>query len=720
MRNRLFRFVLLLLLVGNIAHAQSIKAPVAVTDMVKIRKAGDVEIRPDAQQAVFTVSSIEPDSNSTLDYNYQTHIWLVNLTGKGEPRLMDSSKENATRPAYSPSGEQIAYTKTVKGQSQIFIYTLATGIIHQLTHFRYGATNPKWSPDGRRIVFTSSIPLLSYIKDTVLNPQKLVPTWSGGKPGFTGNGYMLPQKAKGDPDGELAEIRAYLFRNETDKKAKVIDHVQFQGETATSSEIRLSHIFIVDTTAEAMPTAVSKGCYSFSNPFFAGNETLIVNAKVNERLHPAETLEEQVYVLSTDGSRSTPLLAKPAMAFSVAAVSPSGKWLVYQQSFPGTVNQPSLHIIDWQQPAAKDRLVNLDRPTGNVRFAPDEQYIYFVSGNNGGASLYKVSTVKGEPLKLTSEEEGITDYDICANHLVYAKTSAVNPSELFIADTIAKNEIAATSLNTAWLAGKLISVPQKVIFKNSQGMEVECWVMKPVNFERGKKFPLLLEMHGGPASMWGPGEESMWHEFQFFCGKGIGVVYCNPRGSTGYGERFLKANINDWGPGPASDVLMALKMAVAQGWADTSNLLISGGSYAGYLTTWIISHDHRFRAASSQRGVYDFSTFFGEANVWRMVPRYFGGYPWQEKVQRVLREQSPVNYVTNIHTPLLIFHGENDLRTGLTQSEMLYKSLKVLGRPVEYVQQPGASHELVRSGDVRQRIDQMLRTYEFFRRYIGN
>ncbi|MBP6795951.1 MAG: S9 family peptidase, partial [Saprospiraceae bacterium] len=235
----------------------------------------------------------------------------------------------------------------------------------------------------------------------------------------------------------------------------------------------------------------------------------------------------------------------------------------------------------------------------------------------------------------------------------------------------------------------------------------------------GKKYPAILNIHGGPTAMWGPGEQSMWHEFQYYTGKGYVIVYANPRGSGGYGENFMRANMKDWGAGPTSDVLKALDGAAALGYIDTTKLAVTGGSYAGYLIAWIVSHDHRFKAACSQRGVYDLTTFFGEGNAWRLVPNYFGGYPWQADALKVLERESPINYVQNIRTPYLIFHGENDLRTGVIQSEQLYKSLKVMGKTVEYVRHPGATHELTRSGNNRQRIDQMLRTWEFFDRFIG-
>jgi len=229
----------------------------------------------------------------------------------------------------------------------------------------------------------------------------------------------------------------------------------------------------------------------------------------------------------------------------------------------------------------------------------------------------------------------------------------------------------------------------------------------------------VLEIHGGPTAMWGPGENSMWHEFQFWCSKGYGVVYANPRGSGGYGQEFLKANVKDWGNGPMQDVLTALtKATAASPWADTSKMVVTGGSYAGYLIAYIISHDNRFKAACSQRGVYDLRTFFGQGNAWRLVPNYFGGYPWEKTVLPILERESPITYVQNITTPYIMFHGENDLRTGVIQGEQMFKSLKVLGRPVEYVRHPGATHEITRSGNNRQRIDQMLRTWEFFERWL--
>jgi dipeptidyl aminopeptidase/acylaminoacyl peptidase len=294
--------------------------------------------------------------------------------------------------------------------------------------------------------------------------------------------------------------------------------------------------------------------------------------------------------------------------------------------------------------------------------------------------------------------------------------------------------------------------------------------------------------------MWGPGEASMWHEFQLLAARGMGVVLSNPRGSGGYGRAFQRANRMRWGDLPARDVLGALDHAADEnGWIDESKLGVTGGSYAGYLTAWIVAHDDRFQAAVAQRGVYDLNTFFGEGNAWRLVPTHFGGYPWAGddsvaydplvpsdrmniaelmagetasrlealvyelstlpqldgividslaarlspaarrllesespaalgydliSTRELLARNSPLTYADQITTPLLIMHGSNDLRTGVIQSEMLYRTLKVLNRDVEYVRYPDAGHDLSRGGDPQQRLDRLLRIYEFLARHV--
>lgn len=718
-----------------VSFSQNGKEPVKVTDMLKIKSIAGVNLSKDGSKVVFTVTSIEPDGDNKPDHKYVTHVWMAGTDGSSIPKQL-TAKENSSQPVFSPDGKQIAFVRSVDGKPQIFLLSLDGGEAMQLTKYKYGAANPKWSPDGKHLLFSAAIPFKDLLKDSLLNPGKEIPKWPLEKPGFDKNQQLNPTGAKADPDGNLEEIRAYLENNTADKKARVFTKLNFLDEIDINAEMNFNHYFITEAKLDAKLVAVTNGFYRFNYAEFTPDgKQLVLAGNMDSLQHPDRVLEGEIFIVNIDGSKWRKILGEKDKNFNSPRISPSGKWLAFQYGNTSFVSVPQLAIIPVNG-SAKDKIdIQFDRNKGNITWSNDEKYIYFTAQSNGGAPLCRVDLSSGwtmYPLlstlkdrdknikvdQLTGYNDGIGSFDIAGNKLVFVKTEVANPFEIYVADATAKNQKRISNFNAAWIVNKKLSFPEKHSFKNDKGMEIEYWVMKPANYEQGKKYPLLLEIHGGPSAMWGPGESSMWHEYQYFCSKGYGVVYCNPRGSGGYGLNFLRGNINDWGAGPTSDVLTALDKTVAEGWADTSKLLVTGGSYAGYLVAWIIAHDQRFAAACSQRGVYDLSTFFGEGNAWRLVPNYFGGYPWDAAARVTLERESPINYVQNIKTPYIIFHGDNDRRTGFVQSEMLYKSLKVLGRPVEYVRHPAATHELTRSGNNRQRIDQMLRTYEFFERWI--
>ncbi|MBL0134533.1 MAG: S9 family peptidase [Chitinophagaceae bacterium] len=701
-----------------ILFAQS-PSPVTVTDMLKIKNISSVQLSPDGKQVVFSVLSIEPE-DSKWEYKYATQLWITTADGSSAPRPLTTSKEGASQPTWSPDGKQIAFVRAAEGKPQIFLLSLEGGEPKQLTKSKYGASSPRWNADGSALLFMGSISLKDLMTDSLLNPGKQVPSWSLEKPGFLHNENLQPSAAKANPDGTIEEVRAYLENNEKDKKAKVLNKLNFQEESTTSGELNFSHVFLLQLKDPGNPKPITKGFYSFSNPqFIKGTNKILLEGDVNETTHPDRTLETQLYTVNNDGSGLKKLLGKNDYNYSGSSISPSGKWIALQQGATGFVAIPTLSLLPIDG-SEKDLIpIPFDRNIGNIIWSEDEKTLWFSAQSNGGVTLNKVDIGSRKVTTLTDFNSGIGSYSIKGDKLVFVKTAVENPFELYSANSNAANPIRISSFNYDWVQQKKLSYPEKFSFKNEKGLTVEYWVMKPTNYEPGKKYPVVLEIHGGPTAMWGPGENSMWHEFQFWCSKGYGVVYANPRGSGGYGQEFLKANVKDWGNGPMQDVLTALtKATAASPWADTSKMVVTGGSYAGYLIAYIISHDNRFKAACSQRGVYDLRTFFGEGNAWRLVPNYFGGYPWEKTVLPILERESPITYVQNITTPYIMFHGENDLRTGVIQGEEMFKSLKVLGRPVEYVRHPGATHEITRSGNNRQRIDQMLRTWEFFERYI--
>ncbi len=693
--------------------------PVKVTDMLKIRTISGVTLSKDGSKAVFTVTAIEPDGDSKLEYKYVNQVWTVNMEPGATPKQL-TTKENSSQGTFSPDGKQIAFVRTVDNKSQIFLLSLDGGEAVQLTKFRYGAVGPKWSPDGKQLIFSSNIPLRDLLKDSVLNPNKESPKWSFEKPGFEKNQQFRSTMAKADPDGNMDEIRAYLENDVTDKKAKVVNKLNFLDETDVNADMSFNYFFITDAKTDAKPLALTKGFYRYNFADFTPDGSQVILAcDIDSLQHPDRSLETGIFLVNKDGSNLRKIMGEEGKSYTSPVISPSGKWLAFQYGNTSFVSIPTLAIMPLNGSLNDKTDIPFDRNKGNISWSEDEKYLYFSTASNGGQPLFRadISTKKTE--QLTDYNSGITSFDLSGNRLVFVKTEPASPFELYMADASGKEQKRLGNFNAEWTGTKKLSMPEKRSFVNEKGMTIEYWVMKPANYEAGKKYPLLLEIHGGPSAMWGPGETSMWHEYQYFCNRGYGVVYCNPRGSGGYGLDFLRGNVNDWGKGPTSDVLTALdKTIAAEAWVDTAKLLVTGGSYAGYLVAWIIAHDHRFKAACSQRGVYDLVTFFGEGNAWRLVPNYFGGYPWEPATKAILERESPYNYVQNITTPYIIFHGDNDRRTGFVQSEMMYRSLKALGRPVEYVRHPGGTHELTRSGNNRQRIDQMLRTYEFFERWL--
>lgn len=700
----------------NRSAAQQGTGLITVTDMTRIKQISGATLSHNGKLIAFTVTAIIPDEENKNEYVYRSQLWLASAEGKFEPHALTTEAANSSQPEWSADDSQLVFARVVKGKTQLFLMNMDGGEPVQLTNSRYGAGAPQWSPDGKKILYAVNVNYSTLLKDSLLNPSLKAPYWSVEKPGFAKN----PQygKVSKNADGNLAEIRAFLNQDEVDHKAKVFNKLNFEGEASTEPEFSFSHYFIIDAKAGAKPLSLTGGFHGFGNAKFTpDSKRIIVTAIADSSVNPDRGLSTSIYSIPVTGGKPELVMAINDMGVRNGAISHSGKYMVYEVSKALEIGNAQIGIVNLDDPS-KRMIIPLDRVATGFSWSADDKYLYFTAQSNGGIPIYRVSPENLTPVQLSSFDEGVSSLEIGKKQMVYVKTEVADPYELYISDLNNKSAKGITVLNYEWLKDKKLSFPEKKMFTNSKGETVEYWIMKPTNFDPSKKYPIVLQIHGGPTAMWGPGEVTMWHEYQFFCAKGYGVVYSNPRGSGGYGTDFLKAIYQDWGTGPTQDVLTALDGAMAEGWADKNKQVVTGGSYAGYLTAWIMGHTDRFAAGSSQRGVYDLATFFGEGNAWRLVPIYFGGYPWEEKTRAVLVRESPFTYVDKITRPFLILHGETDLRTGTVQGEMMYKALKVLNRPVEYVQHPGGTHELSRSGNVRQRIDQMLRIYEFFERFV--
>ncbi|AEE48717.1 S9 family peptidase [Haliscomenobacter hydrossis] len=699
------------------SSAQNGSQKIQVTDLTRIKQVVSVAASPDGTKAMYVLRTIEPNADNKLEYDYRNHLYLVDLQANAVSKALTRGSESISGPVFAPDGKSIAFVRAVKSKPQVFIMPLDGGEAWQLTDVSYGAGNPRFSPDGRKILFSVSLNLSSLLADTLLNPSKGVPAWSMEKPGFPKNEFLnRDKKIKPNPDGNLDEIRAYLDKDVEDRKAKVFNRLNFQGEAMVEPEISFNHLFVIEVKEGAKATPLTKGFWSYGQGGWSpdGQRIWAVTGK-DRTQHPDREQESTIVSMNLNGGDEKTILAEKDKSFGGYDLSPDGKTLVAIMSTPNLLSFSQIVMADAS--GANLQTVAFDRTANGANWSRDGKYVYLTAPSNGGVPVYRIDAKTRKVEQLGDFESGVSAFDLTSSKVVYAKTDVLNPSDLYFADLTLKNPVQLTRLNEAWLKDKKLSLPEKRVYTNSKGQKVEYWIMKPSFMEAGKKYPLVLQLHGGPTAMWGPGEFSMWHEFQYFCSQGYGVVYPNQRGSGGYGKDFQFSNYRDWGPGPQEDALAACTDAAKAPWVDTSKQVITGGSYAGYLTAWIIAQDHRFKAAFAQRGVYDLTTFMGEGNAWRLVPNYFG-LPWEDEKVTEIDAESPYSYVQKIRTPFLIKHGENDLRTGVIQSQMMFRSLKYLEKDVEYVLMPGGTHELSRSGNVRQRIDRMLRIYEFFERYI--
>jgi dipeptidyl aminopeptidase/acylaminoacyl peptidase len=710
------RFTIFILLISTISFGQTKKGIVA-SDLMKIATTNNIQISPDGTKAVMVVNrkAIRNDN----EYYYTRHLYVVDLTGKEEPHQLTFGDRLDLSPQWSPDGKHIAFVRTDGDKSQVWLLPIGGGEARVLTKAEFGAGSPQWSPDGKKILYTSSIPVSSIEGKSAWNSERPGRA-PGDEPNFRGMKSDEKKKVANTPDGSLAEVRAWLAKNASESNPRVLYRQDLQGELNLQTDESFTHVF-VKSLNEEKAVQLTSGMQDFDNPAWSPDgKTIICDSRVYE-VHPDRERDADIWTIDVATKTAKQLIKMPDYSLGNAQYSPDGTMISFTANTTKGRFYSQNMIATATATGDKPTIItqSLDRDAGNSDWSADGKMIYFTAQTEGDIPLYSVPAKGGTITKLYGNDNGVNDFDISGDRIVVAVTETRNPWEVYLLsarDPKATKQI--TQLNEGWLKERTIVYPKEFWITRPDGNKVQYWVMEPVGKKEGVKYPTILNIHGGPSAMWGPGIFSMWHEYQLENSWGYGLVYSNPRGSGGYGDKFKRANYQDWGTGPAGDILSSLDDAVKNhSWIDKDQLFVEGGSYAGYMVAWIVGHDNRFKAANAQRGVYDLSTFMGEGNAWRLVPDHFGGYPWDKDIRKILDEQSPLTYVDKINTPLLIIHGDQDLRTGVIQSETLYKSLKILDKPVEYIRYPKEGHELTRSGNPGRMMDHMLRVIEFFERY---
>ncbi|MBX3374469.1 MAG: S9 family peptidase [Phycisphaeraceae bacterium] len=732
------------------AGASAIRA----TDLFRVRTVAEIDVSIDGLRAIASVRSIHgsmtdrlgggpagsaaaavvaPGDSRARGPGNQQHLFLLE-PGRSEPRWVQLTfgDRRDTHARLSPDGRQVAFLResdpgdtAVEGR-QVWILPLdGGGEARRVSALPHGVAALTWSPDGRRLLLSSDEPLHALPVPT---------TWPTERPGEAGAGAV---GGTADPDGTPAEARAWLERNALGGDPVVMYRLDFQDERALRPDVRVRTLHLVD--ADGSPSTSSRVSVAARDHrdavYLPDGSAVLYIAPADDAVHPDRQQETVIRRLVPATGRDEVALRLPG--WTLRQPKPSRDGLVVAL-LGSPVDEPAYRLA--QLGVATISASGLGMPvwltedatmTASIRafeWLPARSSLVFTMARRGAIPLLVMGFGLLEPAVLVDSIGGlpaqIGAIGAGAGTTVYAASTAANPAVIRVND--ARGDRPAVDLNP-WIPSRRLSQPERLEVRRPDGTNVEGWYMPPSDTGppgtdtavNAAPPPLIVQIHGGPAVMWGPAEPTMWHEWQCACARGYAVVFCNPRGSTGYGAAFQRLNRQDWAEGPAGDVLAIVDAAMARYRVDPARLYLTGGSYGGFLTAAIIARDNRFRAAVAQRGVYDLHTFFGEGNAFRLVERAFGGPPWDPPVRAILRRESPLSQVTRMRTPLLIMHGSSDLRTGVSQSEMLYRSLKVLDRPVEYVRYPGADHDLSRRGDPLQRLDRVLRIIEFFDRHGG-
>jgi len=599
------------------------------------------KVSPDGSQVFWTRSSVDK-----MKDQFETGLWLMNADGSKQRFLVKGS--NAV---WSPDGTRIAYlAEGEPGGNQIWVrYMDAEGAITQVTREQKASANIKWSPDGKSIGFSMFVPS--------------VPSWK----------IDLPSAPPG--------------ANWT-KAPRLVEALHYRADRQGFLDAGYTHLFVVPAIG-GTPRQITKGEWNVGArgtglPGSVGwdwapdGQSVVVEGNDDPKAE-LQRLRSDLYrvTLATGEKRR---LTDGAGFWSNPQVSPDGKLIAYlgRSNPEDTYRTSVLHTMNLDGSGATARTQGLDRDPSSVIWAPDSRGLYFTAADQGTSNLQYVA-LGGAPRQLTTGVHMLTQTSIAKNGTAFAVRSHYSaPPDIVRIDL--KRPAALTQLtevNADLLAGTRLGEVEEVWYTSTGGARVHGWIVKPPSFDPSKKYPLIMEIHGGPHGMYGVGFSYM---YQNFAANGFVVLYTNPRGSTGYGSAFGNA-INKAYPSVDYDDLMAgVDTVVGRGYIDTNAMYVGGCSGGGVLSSWVIAHTTRFAAAAVRCPVINWMSFAGNTDIPLFTFNWFEKPFWEDPSAWL--KQSSLMHVKNVKTPVLLMTGVLDLRTPMPETEQYYAALKLLGVPV--------------------------------------
>jgi len=641
-----------LLAAAAIAFAQ--RKPFDANALMELKRIADPQISPDGRMVAFQVQSVDAGANKK-----PVQIWTVPIDG-GTPRQITHDGENNQRPRWSPDSKRIAYVSDRGGSSQIWLMDPDGGNAKQVTNLSTEADGVLFSPDGKNLLFTSDV--YPDCADDTCN-----------------------QKALEADKNSKVKARIYtelLYRHWN----------QWQGK-------RRSHLLVVPVTGGA-PKDLTPGTrevppFSLGGPddYAISPDGLEVCYAMNSDPVPAISTNTDLYVVSISGSAPRKITIGPG-ADQSPQYSPDGKYIGWRSQARAGYESDRwrLEVLERATGNVTHLTENLDQWVNSFTWAPESTGVFFTTGDRGRQAIQLISLSGGAIRSVASGDGELDDMELTRDGktMVYTQQTGVSPVEIYRASKGGGAPVPLTHLNDQTLANYQMTALDEFLVDGAEGAKVQSFVVKPPNFNPARKYPVLMLIHGGPQGFWGHSWTYRWNA-QVFAGAGYVVVMPNPRGSTGYGQKFIDEINNDWG-GRAYDDIMAVADHVANEmlYCDKDRMVAAGGSYGGYMIDWILGHTQRFKALVSHDGVYDLTSEFGATEeLWFPLWEY-GGTPWDKPESYA--KWSPGNFVKDFHTPTLVIHGEQDFRVPYTQGLQLFTALQLQKVPSKLLLFPDEGH----------------------------
>ena len=667
---------------------ENTKRLITAEDLYRFNLISAARISPDGKNIVYTAHRIDP----TTEKKY-SNLWVVATDGQSPPRQFTYGDQADQKPRWSPDGQWIAFLSNrgnAEKPAQVYLIPFMGGEARPLTQIEGSISSFTWSPDGLQLVCT--------IQKT---------------------------------DAEALEREKDEQKKKLGVVARHYDRLFYKLDGVGYLPHERQHLWIVDIASGSAKQITDHAVLDEQFPAWSPDGKTIAFISNRSEEPDATPDRTDLFVIPAEGGDFKRLDA-PVGAKIHPSFSPDGKWIAYfaQEGegldykninvwiVPADGSAPACNLTEAYDIEAAGWTINdlVDPETIPPTWSNDSQTLYFQAVYHG-STLLKTVSIHAEKSQTVLGEGGVVNnfsVDREQSRLAYLSGGVVDPLQLFVRDLKTGEDRRLTQLNQDLLNEIDLGQMEEVWFKGPDGNDLQGWILKPPGFDPNQKYPSILEIHGGPLTQYG---NFFMHEFYYLAAGGYVVYFCNPRGGRGYGEDHAGAIWGDWGNKDYADLMAWADYAAALPYIDPARMGVTGGSYGGYMTVWIIGHTHRFTAAVTMRCVSNFVSMWGSSDFnWTFQNELNGKPPFEDL--KYYWDHSPIAYIGNAKTPTLVIHNEMDHRCPIEQGEQVFVALKRLGIDTEFVRFPDEFHGLSRTGRTDRRIARLSHIRRWFDKYL--